>query len=369
MSMRFTPSTQNLGRQAILFSMIAILLSAFFILLFWSANAPSLLRTTAASETRVAVMNQYLSSWDSYVQDALRLSIRGALIVMAEQITDDAKEYPLEAMTRNLSLCLETGSFNPEGVMVSCSPGGVHTSFRGRLSNFTALAQDELGVTTTYTLGDDYSIMDAGPFELLVRFTMNYTVGDSFAEWNRTDSYNNYTVIVSVVGLPDPLFARYGSRLTGGSHPPWPRNITKFLVPRSKLSKRNLSDLIGTHAYIENLGMGPTYLERLAGKIDCTSNQCDAEQKAGIETLIDINEIPSYSFSPGEYFNYSHVAHQLFNHELNGLDGPFRCGNETMGIDVSDGNFSYPHFRLDIPHIARFNMNNVTLWNATSCYS
>lgn len=347
-----SPRAGVLQRRAILFSMISVLLATFFILLFWNANAPRLERTTSAVETRVNVMDHYIGLWDSYVEDSLRFSTRGALIEIATQLEGKSYAVSKSQMTGNLSRCLEEGTFNPAGSDVSCSPGGVSETFESRLNNFTRLASDELGITTTYGVSQEYTIKDWSPFEIMVSFVMNYTVGDGFAQWNRSVRHD---VVVSVVGVPDPLFARYGSTLTLGGQP-WHRNITKFPVPRELLTQHNLSSMIANASYVNNRGMGPTFLERLAGKI---TGSLDSDNRSGIETLMDPADIgvillPSLS-------NYSHVAHQLFAHEV------FLCGNETLGINSAAGGFAYPHFRLDIPHIARFNMNNVTFWNQT-CY-
>ena len=332
-------------RKAILFSMISVLLATFFMLLFWSANAPRLERTTSAIETRVGVMDRYVASWDGYAEDALRLSTRGALIEMTGIYTDNRTPVDVSDIIGNLSECLSSGVFNPTRSTVGCMPGGVADTYAARLNNFSSVAQNELDITTTINTVTAYQIQDWSPFELLIVFTMNYTIGDPFASWNRS---KHHDVVVSVIGLPDPLFSRYRALYTGLPG----RNITKYPVPREVLSIQNLSDMIATEAFVENRGVGPTYLERMAGII---TGDLDEFNSSGIETIIEPDLVAPFLIDP---LNYSYVAHQLFAQEI------FICGDQTLGINSSMG-FAYPTLRLDVPHIAWYNMNNITFWNHT----
>jgi hypothetical protein len=234
-------------RRGVLFSMISILLSSFFIVLFWSANTARIDTTTGAVETRVTVMNHYITSLDIYVEDATRLSTRAALAAMTKRIESSSGIDTVEQMVANISSCLATGktTISSTAGEFNCSTSG--DSLKKRIDNFTDIGKQELGIITEYVLSSqaDINVTDFAPFEINVRFWMNYTVNDSFSRWNRTVLH---TVVVSVIGLPDPLFKRHASgKVVGGYRS---RNITSFLRPGgSTLTPKNVSDMITQQAY------------------------------------------------------------------------------------------------------------------------
>ncbi len=336
----------RITKRGILFSMIAVLLATFFILLFWSASTPRLDTTSGAVETRVTVMDNYVASWDAYIDDATRLSTRAALIAITEQLDAGTPIASAEQMAANISSCLKYGNTTLDAAVFRCVPGGSGTTFTERLDDFVAIGKEELNIHTNYTLSENVTVRDWFPFELLISYQLNYTINDSFVQWNRSTQHD---VVVNVLGLPDPLFTKYSSAwLTVGS-----RNFTKFPVPRSLLTRQNLSDLIATEAYVSNTGVGMTYLQRLGRDL---SAEFDPLNISGIETLID----PAITQAHAWPLNRSYTAHQIFADEI------FTCGDETLGIIVTAGDFHYPKFRFDIPHLADYNMTkDVNYWNHT----
>lgn len=332
-------------KRGVLFSLLSILTSVFLILLFWNANSARLDSHLAPVATRVSVIDSYIYTLDQYADDAVRLSTRAALINLTRLLQNKKSEESVEQMVANLSSCLATGSTSGfEGLQGSiwCAPT-LGESFIGELNNFTTIAKEELGININYTLSA-FTIEDWAPFQLHVTFVMNYTINDTFSFWNRSVRHD---VIVSVEGLPDPLFARYGETyLISGTTK---RNITKFPLERELFTPENVSDLISEQAYVANPGMAPAYLERLAGIV---TPPFDTAAKAGIETLIDpdITTITSQ-----ERLNLSDTAHQLFHNER------YRCGNQTFGILNSD----YPAFHLNVAHLVRYNIIDPNLYNRT----
>lgn len=355
-------------RRAIVFSLMTVLLSTFFILLFWSGNTPRLDTTSSAVETRVMVADQYLSSWDAYTQDAAIISTRGALLGMTQWISNHplAPVGTVTGMEGNISSCLVTGNMTLGGSPNFCF-SNVNNSLTAKLNAYASLAQQELNINTTYQLDPNITVTDWAPFELRVSFGINYTVQDAsssaFARWNRSQRYD---VIVSVEGLPDPLFARYGAtymkNVPGANYTQ--RNITQYPVPRDQFLTltntsnllANISDLIAQRMYVEDRGMAPTYLERLAENLTLTNGSFDSGNSAGIETLIN----PSETKLSGSGFekNTSFTDYQVFN------GSTYTCGVITFGIT----NLSVPKFSLDTQHLARYinlSLNNII--NGSSC--
>ncbi|MBR9692572.1 hypothetical protein GOV07_01430 [Candidatus Woesearchaeota archaeon] len=337
-------------RRGVLFSLISILLSTFFIILFWSGNSARLDTTLDAVETRISVMSNYVSAFDTYVADSARLSTRAALVAITNDLALNGMQTDtVTNMKSNITTCLLTGFTRlNETDSIACS-GKEGDSFINRVNNFTYIGQEELGISTEYEIaGNRIGVRDLAPFELEINFTMNYVVNDSFSRWNRSEIHR---ITVSVIGLPDPLFTRY-AQFNIMDAEDRRRNLTSFPVLRELFKAKNVSDLIASQAYVSNRDMAPTYLERLAGNM---TGDLDPTNSSGIETLIDPNIT---SFIPGDApLNMSYTAYQLFSKQR------FKCGNETYGINVTD--FNYPTFRLDVAHLVRYNVTDINDYNMT----
>ena len=351
-----------LAKRAILFSLMSILLSTFFILLFWSASAPRLDHDAAAIATRVAVMDRYVTSWDSYVEDAARITTRQALAGLAFRLSDEGPgwvERDVDDVVDALNECLLTGlSDYPAGGQASgCAPEGVASSLPSRLDRYAALADSSIDINTTYTISSRVAVVDWAPLQLGLSFTVNTTFTDesglSIARWNRT---RVHTVIVDLNGLPDPLFELYGEKVfpsDSSRH----RNMTLAEKERDQLNLSDFKTTILLGRYVANPRFAPTYLQRLAGKIDgADGDPFDPTGKAGVESFIDPDETAPSWLDPDEYRNVSFTDHQVF------AEKRFACGEPfgTFGIK----NLGVRGFHLDDERLARYNIV-VSAYNQT----
>jgi hypothetical protein len=332
-------------RRAILFSLMTILLGGFFILLFWNMNAPRLDTTSSAVETRVSVLNNHLAMWDAYVRDAAMMSTRGALIGITQNLTGNMLPMQVADVAGNISSCLSTGQADLGSGAFNCSPNGANGSLPAKLDAFARLAQEALNINTTYALSNGVSVADWAPFELRVSFDLNYTIQDMapplFARWNRSKRYD---VIVSVEGLPDPAFSRYGAQFMKPSFTR--RNLTRYVVPRDLMTKVNISDMVAQREYTEDRELAPTYLERLAGLLTPPFDQTNS---SGIETLLNPGET---NVNPSNYTNTSFTDQQVFM-QLSQLI-QFACPNMTIRVA---GPPPFDTLYLDVRHWARYNQN------------
>lgn len=328
-----------LNKKAVLFSLISVLVSGFIILLFWNINSPRLDSLSNAVDARVSVMDRYLASWDAYVGDATRLSVRQALAGLTERIetyhpSHDNLPFSEEVIVSNLTRCLRTGS---APFLIGSGSGsdsfcfaGVDASLDAKLNNFTSLAQQALGFTTSYIYDTNITVTDWDPFRLQVSFTINSTITDPvFAVWNRS---KHYDIIVSVDGLPDPLFEYYAPTfISVAAH----RNLTQFSVPRTTFNFSAFKAFVSNESYVAQTGRAPTYLQRLRGLTDNNTETFDPLNRSGIETIIFP---PSISIIiPARYENTSWTAHQLFAGMhfsfCNASDGTFAINNMTNGVN------------------------------------
>lgn len=347
-------------RRAILFSLTSILLSSFFILLFWSASSPRLDVTSEAVEARVEVIDYFIGSWESYMEDAIRLSARESLMRLTEYVIDDARAIPNLSVVDNITSCLlfNRTDINGSGRYGSCLPAGSRQTLGNRLDNFTALAKAQLGFETRYRISENITVEDWAPFEIVLRVELNYTINDTFGFWNVSKSDDGTTdsrlrVVVTTIGLPDPLFARYASTKIPNAALQ-SRNLTKFSVPRGLLTIYDMTELIDGQGYVANKGMGPTYLQRLAGNL----SDPDPLERAGIETLL----YPSFTNVAPLQANSSFTAHQIFNGTI------MRCADQTIGFDDGSGLLppGFPaDFYLDTLRMLSYNMTDEAMWDLT----
>jgi hypothetical protein len=308
-------------------------------------NAPRLDTTSSAVETRVSVMDNHLAMWDAYVSDAAMITTRGALLGITQNLAGNMVPMQVADVAGNISSCLSTGQADLGSGRFNCSPDGTNSSLPAKLDAFAALAQEALNINTTYALSSGVNVADWAPFELRVSFEVNYTIQDMapplFARWNRSKRYD---VIVSIEGLPDPAFNRYGTQYMV---PPYTRrNITRYAVPRDLMSKENISDMVARREYTEDRELAPTYLERLAGIITPPFDQANS---SGIETLLRPSET---MVDPSIYMNVSFTDQQVFMQLSQSIQ--FACPNKTIRVT---GPAPFDTLYLDVPHWARYNQN------------
>ncbi len=341
-----------LSRRGIIFSLIGILISVLFLLLFWSANSAQIDTTSSSAATRVLVMNSFLTSSDSYLEDATRIAARAALTQITGIIQASPQDYTVPEMQSWIASCIANGSYQSQPSL--CFADGNDLSLDTSLANLSGMVAKEMNLTATYAVSD-VSVNDSRPFQLLVSFTLNSTLTDPlFARWERTDRFD---VLVDVDGLPDPLFARYGNSLMKPGY--GERNITRFNVSRDKINLTELARLLISQEYIPDQGYAPSYLEQLAGNLTVSPND-PLSLLAGYETLILPENAVAYG-TPVQA-NVSYTAQQYFFEASTGQYLP--CSEQTSGAAQTVGinqSAYYPlytsGFRLDLPRMAQYNVN------------
>ena len=330
-------------RRAVLFSLLSVFLSGFVILLFWGLSTTRLDRSVQVAETRVVLDDRMVNSWDAFVIDASRASLRAALRNLSLRVTPSTGTFTQAEVRDHLRSCLLTGTTHwPRAVnpFVSCFDDGKNQSLAAKLDAFNTILNNHTGIAGSYRIdATSFSVSDAAPFEIRIAFSLNSSFVDpSFARWNRSRSY---TIVVPVDGLPDPLFRHYGALWLLQPN----RNITRSPVSRDLLSKSGVENMVANGSYVDNFGLGPTYLERFSGNL---SGPLDSANVAGIESLLLPEGALPASLPPSRYKNTSFADYQVFQNLS------FVCGVETFALS----GFSPSSFHLDAEHLARYNFNS-----------
>jgi len=338
-------------KRGVIFSLMAILLAILFIALFWTMNAPRLDIASTAVSARIGVMDNFLQSSDRYVDDASIVSVRQSLAGMTARFANrqDGEPASVDEVGALLAACFVNGTFDdPDGGRKLCSLDGKNTSIIARLLQVSNMSHEELDINATFIL-EDISVEDWHPFELRLVFNLTTVLEDelkvSYARWNVTRPHE---VIIPLDGLPDPLFSRYGQEfLIAG----WrDRNLSRAEIPLGSFNKTEVAQVIRAREFVANTGVGPSYLQRLAGITTISSEEeLNLSLIAGYETLIAwSNTTPAVQTN---YRNLSFTDHQLFS----GAKMACENGTGTAG-SVGFTGFSFEKFRLDLLHAASYNL-------------
>jgi hypothetical protein len=201
-----------MNKNAILFSLLALLISAFFIAFM------SLDFQVAADErmpvvnTRILTLDSYVKSFDRYVADSLRVNTYLAL----ENLYDNRERNPIffsdyEEFNQSFHNCMVCSR-------IDCSDqawSNANRCFKQNEIDFnesiyaiTDLALKNLNIRTTYVI-NSIDISQETPFDVKVRLNMSYNVSDVldssqhyYASWSKNSIIEQY---IPINGLHDPF--------------------------------------------------------------------------------------------------------------------------------------------------------------------
>jgi hypothetical protein len=260
------------GRRGVFFTIIALLVVGMILAVFRGGDVEQTLyqQDTAASRTRVSVMNTYVGTFERHAAQSLAT----------------AGYFALE----NLSMKVKTAGFHADmdTKMEECIKQPVASNclnstqaFDTSMQALIALAAQEFGIATTYTI-EDVWLTEERPFEVIVWMNISYDITDATAAWHAT--HRTIRAPVSVIGIHDPVSV-YGvanTNLTGSARV---FNATKYR--RYNLTNATFFNYTKEGGYIPNIGVNkdgkyyfaPSVLQRFNGSLLNGSACC------GIETI------------------------------------------------------------------------------------
>lgn len=352
--------SRRLLRRGVLYSLLSLVMAGFLFLIFWS-TVPQLVTVEAAgAASRITYLDEQLRQWDIYVDQAAKAAAREAL----NYLTLDHPNFirwntfhTVPEVQDALAQCMREGNqtLTPPRPCYQASD----RSLAGRLGSYANLSRSHMNVDIDWSLGN-VTIEDFQPFLLKMQFELNATFNDTlFAFWNRT---RVYTVLVTVEGLPDPLFERLRSPQELNDAADALRLIRNYPRPRSTLTISNITEILNGSYYVADKNFAPTFLQRFAGITDASA--LDPDGIAGIETLTNVsmwNNLPASHPDEAPY-NLSYTGHQVFEWHKTGSPS-FHCAIEDgtygiLGVVPND-------FRMEARRLARYNVDNASDYNQT----
>lgn len=278
----------SFAKKAVVFSMISFLISTLFISIFLRQDSASIDFLADSNVIRITNLNDFINSYDLYIQDAMVISTISVLNNLTDQITNES---------------ISQGTLsNPEEYIPRCLIGAADcqgmNSFDSLLDSFEELAEDLLGITASHSIIEDsVSLEQNSHFYLEVSMQVNYTLIDpNFAYWSKLKFYK---VLVPIVGLKDPLYEWNKDYLNKSSK-------SRIIVDSDFYGSMNATEFknfVYNQTYITSSN-SPSYLQRL-------SNLPTKSSDSGIESVLlpsDINN--TY---PINEINRSYADYQIFS--------------------------------------------------------
>jgi len=320
-----------LNKKGILFTLLSIFISSFFVLVFSSnINLPLDSKVDVVS-FRVNALHRYQESWEDYAESALRSSSYRALNLMSEWTNANGISFgSASAFRADFSECLLNGTI--ANSIQNCSANGPKNNLTLSywLDNMVNLASSNLSINTTYEVLF-VDINQQFPFHVYVDLYLNYTIQDAFSKITR-----NITVraITPVEGIRDPLAGAYLSDPD--------RFIKETSTKESEWNLNNLTSFINNKEYRHHPD-APSFLQRFIAGIQFSSSTC-----CGIEGVFSTNLLLDGSYA-GFLENRSYVDYIY----IQDLAAP------SMLCDVvfyPSAGLS-PDVQIDQLHLASFNIS------------
>lgn len=183
------------------FSLISMLMTVVFVLLFSSLTHIALNTDTEIEIAHVERIDELVSDLDDLVLMTVDSSTYRVLNFSIAHIETDGffTDYPTV-----FEECFISGQFEEGGTITNCTYGTENVSFPAKLDDLFEKIGDEYNLSINHTFVNA-SYGQNEPYALYVNFTLLVDVqGDNFA-WHR---FLNLSREISILGMTDPLTAR-----------------------------------------------------------------------------------------------------------------------------------------------------------------
>lgn len=322
------------NKRGVIFTVLAIVIAVFFSLIFSAQIEKPIDHKTIIIETRVNVLNSYLTNFFDFAQEAGAITGYSALQGVIEDLNNMRAYNPdFEAQYHR---CIEKGNLTSSKVC----PGMSDKTLTYYLDRMQTLALDKLNIKSQYTIHNITTTQSVGPFSIEVSINLSLNITDDYANLSDT---RIVTSSISIEGLLDPLYLINGS---------YNQTINRTTIKKKAgeiggiWNHSDLQQLFYNHEY-RNHYAGINFIKRIKGNL--TYNASDM---FGIESFVNHT-------GPGVSYGSKHtMVDYLFwqNVTLN-------CTNPVQIVEIDSTIISPPGFQLDVEHWYEF--NNMSLSNSS----
>jgi len=320
------------NKQGIVFTVLAIIIAVFFTLIFSARVEKPVDYKTTLIESRISVLNNYMSNFFEYAKSTASISGYSALQgIINKEVLNDMRASGAEFETwYNYSIL--TGNLTSSRMC----PGMTNKTLTYYLDRIRSAAEQELNINSDYRINriNTYTNQTLGAFSIGLIINLSLNITDAYANLSDT---RVITSIVSIEGLLDPLYLLNGT---------YNQTIKKTSINKGILGIWNSSDLqqlYYNHEY-RNYRHGISFINRI--KSNFTPNDL------GIESFVN-HTAPGVKgvYTP----NQSMVDYLYWQNIMLECTSP---SNRVGVVEINSSIISPPGFQLDEEHRNNFNISS-----------
>jgi hypothetical protein len=318
------------SKKGVVFTIMAVVLSVFFTILFAARFEQPLDHRTQIIEIRVDMLNAYLMDFFKYAESAGAISgYAGLQGILTDMNTTLPKHYynQTNEFETNFTYCVITGNLTETKIC----PNMTNKTITYYLDNINDLARKRLNIKNLVYSINNITVtqtLDAFALELVINISLN--LSDAFANLSNTQVI---TSLVSINGLQDPLYLINGT---------YNQVINKINITKSgNWTQSDLQALYYNHTYREYKDLGVSFINRIKGNF--------SPGLFGIESIVNHT-------GPGvNYGDNDSLVDYLFWTKTQ-----FSCKNPVLVVEINNSAIlpAPPYIQLDEVHRLNFNISN-----------
>ena len=315
----------KMNNKGIFFTFIAITMMAVFLLVFTPQADISLQKNTQAIDTRISVVDNYISDLENrYFETVLRASTYKAILSLVYYLNTTGSY--ISNFDASFSEVMMTGKIN--GVAIDSITGKKimeNSTLTDWSNKIIETAKDTLNVNTTIDI-INVSAFQTNPWDIGSSMSVKFTVTSNVAEWKKSAVI---TTTISIEGLIDPSYlvntsGAYANQIKRSSV-----DFDKWDITKVREHLRN-----GTYLHWQDSD-APSFLMRF-------TNTTSSSSCCGIESLVNPNKTTTSDQIE------SYVDFLFWNHTYN-----TRCSDLYNITGLWD---EFRYFKLDFVHVAIYNI-------------
>lgn len=335
------------SKKAVFFSLIAILMSTLFILLFSGASHVALDERAKIAQYDVSYINDFVGDLDQFVDSSSNMATFATL-------NDLAFQAPISVSAKTAFLsCFENGTFYDGSSNLDCDGNSsINHSFRAVFAQFSSLAKKAYDIDLTLNL-INFSFRQVDTYYVETNVSCEINVTHLGASWSRTIFSSQK---ISIIGVTDPL--------TVGTS--YQRPIT--LWPGAFAEGQNIAYFHSNYTHLEIFVSGGYYFidETAPSLLDMLEGNFPVNDSG-----YKFNSLGIGSFIPDNYTPYPgvHTSYVLYQN----ASGMTFTSDDLRRINVTglNTNFSIPlTYIQDVMHAYNGNCPggvDPEIFNVTTC--
>ncbi len=201
---------RNISKKAIMFTVLAVLISALVLATFFTYHSVALDVNVDNSKLRVQSVNKYIDQLDVYLEDMLSATGSKTLFFTSSIMIGNNSYFG--NYNSAFVECMVNGKITPisppwpNSLTINCPDSTYFASKVNYLQNFS---RDKLNINPIITI-NSLTLNQTDPWSVILTLDYTVTINDSYASWkvNKIISKD-----VSIVGVPDPTYMIVDSSL------------------------------------------------------------------------------------------------------------------------------------------------------------